>query len=109
MRRWPAPVAAPVLISALVLGACGCTASSTASTKAGSATGSPARSASQPAPTGSMAMPQEPAGPLDPKRQAVELRTGLEELFGQDVFVGIRVTTQSAPGYAYAHEHVLTE
>jgi hypothetical protein len=30
--------------------------------------------------------------PLDPKRQTVELRTGLEELFGQDVFVGIRVT-----------------
>jgi hypothetical protein len=78
------------LISALALGACGCTASGT--------TSSPSRSASQPAPTESMAMQQEPASPLDPKRQAAELRTGLEELFGQDVFVGIRVTRSRLRG-----------
>lgn len=36
--------------------------------------------------------------PLDPERQAVELRTGLEELFGQDVFVGVRVTRSRLPG-----------
>jgi hypothetical protein len=33
-----------------------------------------------------------------PKQQAVELRTGLEELFGQDVFVGIRVTRSRLRG-----------
>jgi hypothetical protein len=36
--------------------------------------------------------------PLAPQRQAVELRTGLEELFGQDVFVGIRVTRSRLRG-----------
>jgi hypothetical protein len=36
--------------------------------------------------------------PLDPNRQAVALRTGLEELFGQDVFVGIRVTRSRLRG-----------
>jgi hypothetical protein len=35
---------------------------------------------------------------LDPQRQAVELRTGLEELFGQDVFVGVRVTRSRLRG-----------
>src|SRR5581483_812863 len=89
LRRWRAPVAAPALISALVLGTCGCTASSASSTSR--AASSPARSASQPAPTESMAMQAEPTSPLDPKRQAVELRSGLEELFGQDTFVSIRV------------------
>ncbi|HEX5300035.1 MAG TPA: hypothetical protein VFW50_23865 [Streptosporangiaceae bacterium] len=99
MRRWRAPVAAPALISALVLGACGCTASGTSSMgNMGSMASSPTRSASQPAPTASMAMQQEPTSPLDPKRQAVELRTGLEELFGQDVFVGIRVTRSRLRG-----------
>jgi hypothetical protein len=80
------PVAAWVLISALVLGACGCAASS------------PARPASQPAPTRSFAAHRTPLSPLDPKRQAVELRTGLEELFGQDVFVGVRVTRSRLRG-----------
>jgi hypothetical protein len=94
MRRWRAPVVAPALISALVLGACGCTASNTAD----SAASNPARSASQPAPTMSMAMQREPTSPLDPKRQPAELRTGLEELFGQDVFVGIRVTRSRLRG-----------
>ena len=32
-----------------------------------------------------------PMSRLAPRRQAVELRTGLEELFGQDAFAGIRV------------------
>jgi len=36
--------------------------------------------------------------PLAPQRQAVELRTGLEELFGQDAFVGIRVTRSRLRG-----------
>jgi len=33
-----------------------------------------------------------------PKQQTVELRTGLEELFGQDVFVGVRVTRSRLRG-----------
>lgn len=88
MRRWRAPVAASALISALALGACGCTASSTSR-----AASNPAASAAEPSPTQSMSMPmqQQPTSPLDPKKQTVELRTGLEELFGQDTFVGIRV------------------
>src|SRR5262249_15853282 len=85
-----APVAAWIVISALMLGAGGCTA--------GSTTGNPARPASQPAPTQSMMMQRAPTSRLDPKRQAVELRTGLEELFGQDVFVGIRVTRSRLRG-----------
>ena len=80
------PVAAWTLISALVLGACGCTASN------------PTRAASQPAPTRSFAAQRAQLSPLDPKQQAVELRTGLEELFGQDVFVGIRVTRSRLRG-----------
>src|SRR5438067_6665323 len=80
------PVAAWTLISALVLGACGCTASN------------PARAASQPVPTRSFAAQRAQLSPLDPKRQAVELRTGLEELFGQDVFVGVRVTRSRLRG-----------
>lgn len=94
MRRWRAPVAASALISALALGACGCTAGNMTS----SATTSRARSASEPAPAASMAMQQEPTSPLDPKRQVVELRTSLEEFFGQDVFVGIRVTRSRLRG-----------
>jgi len=35
---------------------------------------------------------------LDPKQQAVELRTELEELFGQDVFVGVRVARSRLRG-----------
>jgi hypothetical protein len=45
-----------------------------------------------------MAMQRVPMSPLDPKQQAVELRTGLEELFGQDVFVAIRVTRSRLRG-----------
>src|SRR5262249_47030855 len=79
------PVAAWALISALVLGACGGTASH------------PARPGSQPTlrpfAAHGMKMPR-----LAPQRQAVELRTGLEELFGQDAFVGIRVTRSRLRG-----------
>ena len=82
---WRVPVAAWTLISALMLGACGCTA------------GNPTRPVSQP-PTRSFAAQHVQLSPLDPKRQAVELRTGLEELFGQDVFVGIRVTRSRLRG-----------
>jgi len=95
MRRWRAPVAASALISALVLGACGCTASSTSR-----AASNPAGSAAEPSPSQSMSMPmqQQPTSPLDPKKQTVELRTGLEELFGQDTFVGIRVVRSRLRG-----------
>jgi len=71
-------VAAWASISALVLGTCGCAARN------------PMRPDSKP-PSQPMAMQGMQMSPLDPKQQAVELRTGLEELFGQDVFVGVRV------------------
>jgi hypothetical protein len=79
------PVAAWTLISALVLGACGCAASN------------PARPGSQPHSRGFTAHSVQ-LSRLDPKGQAVELRTGLEELFGQDVFVGVRVTRSRLRG-----------
>ncbi|HEY2691032.1 MAG TPA: hypothetical protein VGJ50_21510 [Streptosporangiaceae bacterium] len=77
-------VAAWASISALVLGTCGCAASN------------PARPDSKPSPqasrsTPSMAMQSMQLTPLDPKKQPVELRTQMEELFGQDVFVSVRV------------------
>ena len=81
--------AAPIVIGALVLGACGCTASN------------PARPASPPPATRSSAadgMNGMQMSSNAPKQQAVELRTGLEELFGQDVFVGIRVTRSRLRG-----------
>jgi hypothetical protein len=81
--------AAPIVIGALVLGACGCTASN------------PARPASTPPAARSSAadgMNGMQMSSNAPKQQAVELRTGLEELFGQDVFVGIRVTRSRLRG-----------
>ena len=81
--------AAPIVIGALVLGACGCTASN------------PARPASTPPATRSSAADDMNGMQMSsntPKQQAVELRTGLEELFGQDVFVGIRVTRSRLRG-----------
>ena len=72
------PVAAWALISALLLGACGCAASN------------PTRPAPHSPSPGVMTHEMQ-MSPLEPQRQAVELRTGLEELFGQDVFVGVRV------------------
>src|SRR5215475_11029134 len=85
------PVAAWTLIGALVLGACGCTASN------------PARPGPQPpsqslAAHGMQMSPGMQMSRLDPQRQTVELRTGLEELFGQDVFVGVRVTRSRLRG-----------
>jgi len=79
------PVAAWALISALVLGACGGTASH------------PAQPRPQPTLRPFAAHGMKMA-PLAPQRQAVELRTGLEELFGQDAFVGIRVTRSRLRG-----------
>jgi hypothetical protein len=79
------PVAAWTLISALMLGACGCAASN------------PTRPGPQP-PSREFAAQRVQLSPLDPKQQAVELRTGLEELFGQDVFVGVRVTRSRLRG-----------
>ena len=78
-------LAAWASISALVLGTCGCAASN------------PARPDSKPSPQSSrsspsMAMQQSvQLSPLDPRKQPVELRTEMEELFGQDVFVSVRV------------------
>ena len=80
-----APVAAWILISALVLGACGCTASNP--TQPG-----------PPRPSRPVTAHDVQLSRLDPKQQAVELRTRLEELFGQDVFVGIRVTRSRLRG-----------
>lgn len=87
MSTRAATSAAWLSIGALMLGACGCAASQ------------PARPASQhaprsPAASGMSGMEMShhmPMSRLAPKRQAVELRTGLEELFGQDAFAGIRV------------------
>jgi len=78
-------VAAWTLISAFVLGACGCAASN------------PARPGPQPPSRGLMAHSGQ-LSRLDPKQQAVELRTELEELFGQDVFVGVRVARSRLRG-----------
>jgi len=78
------PAAALTLISALVLSACGGAASN------------PTRPGPQPPSRSFMAHMQ--MSPLDPKRQAAELRTELEELFGQDVFVGVRVTRSRLRG-----------
>lgn len=72
--RTRAPVAAGILISALMLGACGCTASN--ATQPGS----------QPSARRLTAHDVQ-LSRIDPAQQAVELRTRLEELFGQDVFV----------------------
>jgi hypothetical protein len=66
-----------------VLGTCGCAAGTPAST--------PTRPGPQPS-SQWFAAHGVRLSRLDPKVQAVELRTGLEELFGQDVFAGVRVT-----------------
>jgi hypothetical protein len=68
-----------------MLGACGCAASN------------PTRPGPQP-PSREFAAQRVQLSPVDPKQQAVELRTGLEELFGQDVFVGVRVTRSRLRG-----------
>jgi hypothetical protein len=83
------PAVGWVLAGALLLGAGGCTA------------GHPARPGSPPSPTRSAAaqgMPGMQMTPAAPKAQAVEPRIGMEELFGQDVFVGIRVTRSRLRG-----------
>ena len=79
------PVAACTVISALVLSACG------------GAAGNPTRPGPQSPSQGPMAHAVQ-LSPIAPKRQAVELRTELEELFGQDVFVGVRVTRSRLRG-----------
>jgi hypothetical protein len=74
-----------LMVGALVIGACGCAASP------------PARPGSQRAPrptaaaTGMQMSQDMPMSRLSPKRQAVQIRIGLEELFGEDAFAGIRV------------------
>jgi hypothetical protein len=78
-----------LMTGALVIGACGCAASSPAS--------SPAKPGSQRSPrptaaaTGMQMSRDMPMTRLSPTRQAVQLRVGLEELFGEDAFAGIRV------------------
>jgi hypothetical protein len=83
------PVAAWILVTALMLGACGCTASK------------PARPAGEPSPIRSsvaQGMQGMQMSPAASKGNAVGLRIGLEELFGQDVFVAIRVTRSRLRG-----------
>ena len=80
-------LAAWASISALVLGTCGCAASSPA--RPDSKPSTPASPSAHSSP--SMAMQSTQLSPLDPKKQPVELRTEMEELFGQDVFVSVRV------------------
>ncbi len=92
------PVAAWTLVSALMLAACGGAASS------------PARPGAQP-PSRGFAAQSAQLSRLDPKQQAVELRTGLEELFGQDVFAGVRVTRsrlRSDPDFTQAAVNALS-
>jgi hypothetical protein len=79
------PVAAWTLIGALMLAACGGGASN------------PERPAPRP-PSRSFTAAGVQLSSVDPRQQAVELRTGLEELFGQDVFVGVRVTRSRLRG-----------
>lgn len=81
--------AACLLSGALVLGACGCAASHPTHTAAPRATKSAAATAKHA--TGMQMSMDMPMSRLAPRRQAVELRTGLEELFGQDAFSGLRV------------------
>lgn len=76
---------------ALLLGACGCTASH------------PGRPAAHASPTRSAAAQgmqgmQMPAATTPKTQAAVELRIAMEEFFGQDVFVGIRVTRSRLRG-----------
>jgi hypothetical protein len=78
-------VVAWALISALALGVCGCT------------TSNPTRPGPQPS-TRPLTAHDVQLSRIDPKQQAVELRTRLEELFGQDVFVGVRVTRSRLRG-----------
>src|SRR6266516_4072909 len=80
MRAW-------IVAGALVLGACGCTASHPARPAAG-----------EPSPARSSMAPGMQMTPAAQKATAVGLRIGLEELFGQDVFVGIRVTRSRLRG-----------
>jgi hypothetical protein len=76
-----------IVAGALVLAACGCTASH------------PARpAAAEPSAARSSMAPDMQMAPAARKATAVQLRIGLEELFGQDVFVGIRVTRSRLRG-----------
>ena len=81
------PIAAWISAGALLLGACGCTASH------------PARPAAQPSPPGRSQAPGMQMAPLRPKGdRRSSCASGLEELFGQDVFVGIRVARSRLRG-----------
>ena len=76
-----------IVAGALVLGAGGCTASHPARPAAG-----------EPSPSQSSMAPGMQMTPAAQKATAVGLRIGMEELFGQDVFVGIRVTRSRLRG-----------
>jgi hypothetical protein len=78
-------VVAWTLISALALGVCGCT------------TSNPTRPGPQ-SPSRRFMAHDVQLSRVSPKQQAVQLRTELEELFGQDVFVGVRVTRSRLRG-----------
>jgi len=76
-----------IVAGALVLGAGGCTASHPARPAAG-----------EPSPSQSSMAPGMQMTPAAQKATPVGLRIGMEELFGQDVFVGIRVTRSRLRG-----------
>ena len=75
-----------LMVGALAIGACGCAASHP--TAHPSSRHSPRPT---PAATGMQMSHDMPMSRLSPTRGAVQLRTGLEELFGEDAFAGIRV------------------
>jgi hypothetical protein len=99
--------AACLLTGALVIGACGCAASHPVRQVSQRAPASPAASgmAGMTGMTGTQTSHDMSMSRLAPRRQAVELRTGLEELFGQDAFAGIRVIRsrlRDAPDFTQA-------
>jgi hypothetical protein len=83
------PAVGWVVAGALLLGAAGCTAGHSASA---SSSASPTGSAT------AQGMPGMQMPAAAPQGQAAELRIGLEEFFGQDVFVGVRVTRSRLRG-----------
>jgi hypothetical protein len=107
------PGAPWLMIGALVLGTCGCAVSHPAGHQArpGAQQASRSPGASDTQMPGMQMSKDMPMTRLAPRRQAVEIRTGLEELFGQDAFVGIRVIRsrlRSDPDFTQAAVSALT-
>lgn len=75
-----------LMTGALVITASGCAASSPAARPSSHRAPRPS-----PAATGMQMSQDMPMSRLSPKQQSVQIRLGLEELFGEDAFAGIRV------------------